>query len=244
MPDSTQNQEIISAEKSSVEQQSGTTETRPPASSGCSLTAIVACICCTIVVLGGLYTIIHTEDNGTKIIEKVTDKPFEFLKYCVDRIFTPSSTEMYVITTKGGHRVLELNTYTKEYVGEGLIETTWLGSTKQLNYKQNYEVKYGILLDSLKLKFNTSTFDFEDNAGNIIITGMTPVGEPIIKSNDGLWNKITDAERIKVEAKALAYAKSEANRNEEAKRMAFSYFLDFLNKIAVEQHQDFQYTLD
>lgn len=255
------NQEIVPTEQSPVQQASVTNENRSPALSGCSLTAIVVCICCTIVALGGLYafthTVKHTEDKGKEVVDKagntiveVVKVPFYFLKEFIDKISKPTFTKTIVITIKDGHRVAELNTYAQECDGEYTYTTTWCGSAKKLQYKQKYEVKYGIDLDSLELEINSPSFNYEKNKDHITVTSMTPVGvqndnKPYIESQEGLWNKISDEERAKVEATALAKAKSTAEHNDAAKREALKGLVDILNQFAEnDKHVDFRYRLD
>lgn len=132
--------------------------------------------------------------------------------------------DVVIVRTEGGRNILELTTYEKKIVSEREYTNTWMGSTKTYKYTRSYVAKYGADLTQTPVNGNLR-IEYK-----IIVSSLTPEGEPVIESKNGFWNSLTDEERAKVEYEAEEYAKRVALEDNAAVQIAEERIVKFIQE--------------
>ena len=146
--------------------------------------------------------------------------------------------DVVIVHTEGGKEVLELSTYEKTVVSTRVFKNTKLWSTKKITYTQSYKAKYGADLEKVTVG------GILNIRYKIIVTSIEPIGKATIDSDNGLWNKITDEERAKVEHEARMQARETALQDNAAVHVAEERLVEFIRKKYAEDGQPKVYRRD
>lgn len=110
--------------------------------------------------------------------------------------FTPEVRAHSAVLVAQNSPVLELVTYQRKAIVQHSWEQTWMGSTKNFEIEATFTAKAGFDLRErfvVKLDERDGSIKTEMPEPKILSMGMSDVR--IRRDADGLWNKLTEAER-------------------------------------------------
>lgn len=164
---------------------------------------------------------------ATALVWKTSDDILAFFK--------PAIEDVTITRTEGGQEILELNTYEKLVNATKHVEKTkWL-STWEIDYSQQFKAKYGMRVTKREDAILGFCLRYD-----IIVTSLEPIGAPIIKSNDGFWNKIDDMDRAAIINAVKEQARDQAMHDNAAVQIAEQRLRAYLEKRYADKNPTFQ----
>lgn len=150
-------------------------------------------------------------------------------------IFKPEIEDVTITMTERGDKIFEFNTYAKDVIAIKHMENTSWGSTWKIDYTQKFKAKYGMHVSEHAGADNVLTVRYE-----IIVTSLEPIGKPIIKSEDGWWNKISDQDRAAIINAVKDAARNQAIQDNAAVQIAEQRLRAYLEKRYADKNPTFQ----
>lgn len=149
--------------------------------------------------------------------------------------FEPRIDDVTITMTERGEEICELNTYEKDVNATKHTENTSWGSTWKIDYTQKFKAKYGMRVSERGGANNVLNVRYE-----IIVTSLEPIGKPIIKSEEGWWNKISDQDRASITNAVKEAARIQAMQDNAAVTVADQRLRAFLQNRYAGKKATFQ----
>ncbi len=110
--------------------------------------------------------------------------------------FTPEVRVSSVVVVEATRPVVELVTAEKQFIVRHTWENQWLHSTKRVEIEATFTARAGFDLDQpfrLTIDATTGVVGADFPAPKLLSLGMGSVR--VLRDEDGLWNKLTEADR-------------------------------------------------
>ena len=108
----------------------------------------------------------------------------------------PRVTSSGITLLKESHTIKELSTTERRFEHTHICETTWLGSTKRIEYKGEFRAKAGYdLTEPFSIDISADGKTIRAHMPAARINSVEQLKMEVIKDENGIWNTISPQER-------------------------------------------------